>query len=110
MCAVYAGRASPARVPALDNGEWMWALAGAGRSLAAAGEGGLGARYDGLFRTLAGNAKAVFYNGSGVVRAVTRILNASAGVVVPGNYVSDGEGVLNDPVRARRRGRRGQQQ
>jgi len=53
-------------------------------------------RYLSYFNMLAKNAYMMFYNGNGLISAVTKILNVTA-QPTPGNYVNDNSGYLDDP-------------
>ena len=80
---------NPFRVPALDNGELVWAVFAAARALSTTGESALAARYAAWFSCMAGSAKAIFYKTAGHVTTVTEVRTISqqsrwftAGVVI----------------------------
>eukprot|EP01012_Entosiphon_sulcatum_P042783 TRINITY_DN5687_c0_g1_i1.p1 TRINITY_DN5687_c0_g1~~TRINITY_DN5687_c0_g1_i1.p1 ORF type:complete len:527 (-),score=79.40 TRINITY_DN5687_c0_g1_i1:42-1601(-) len=86
------------RVPALDNGEWIWSLYAAQHVLAKQGSTALSQRYAALLKTLAQNGQTIFLEDetSGRVRAVVRILNDTA-TPTRSNYQREGDGFLDDP-------------
>ena len=96
--------ATPARVPALDNGELAWAvfaLADAlGAAAAAAGGGGavagLAAGWGAWFTCMASNAPALFYQGGGRVAAVVAVRDPAQ---PPSNnsYTPSAPALLSDP-------------
>lgn len=67
----------PFRVPALDNGELVWAVSAAAGALEAAGEAALAARYAAWFRCMAGSAKTIFYKSAGHVTTVSEVRSES---------------------------------
>jgi hypothetical protein len=87
---------NPYRVPALDNGELVWAVLAAAVALRdARGQDGLAARYEAWFECMATSATTVFYAGNGTVAPVTRILNISA--PLSRSNCEQLPGSLNDP-------------
>eukprot|EP01102_Stenamoeba_stenopodia_P001672 TRINITY_DN11510_c0_g1_i1.p1 TRINITY_DN11510_c0_g1~~TRINITY_DN11510_c0_g1_i1.p1 ORF type:complete len:553 (+),score=122.93 TRINITY_DN11510_c0_g1_i1:63-1661(+) len=84
------------KVPALDNGELVWALRAAALALNNIGEVELGNRYLNYFYQMANNSLMVFYEGAGLIRSVTYIIDMFT-TPTPDNYKSDGAGYLDDP-------------
>ncbi|KAH3766789.1 GPI anchored protein [Pelomyxa schiedti] len=73
------------RVPSLDNGEMIWGIIGIIQALSDTGYLDLADRYDQYLQKLALNARTVFWDGDGQVRAVSNIVNTSA-QPTPSNY------------------------
>lgn len=88
------------RVPALDNGELVWAVYAAVEALLSCGRPHfreLGYRWQQWLDYTAAHAAKLFYRGEGVVCAVTT-LNQSLSPADPAqNYTCEGADVLNDP-------------
>lgn len=87
------------RVPALDNGEWFWAVFAVAHVLRTrynATHAALATRYDAVWQRMVQHGMPVFYGGDGCVRAVTNIANETWPV---GNntYSGDSSGCLDDP-------------
>lgn len=78
------------RVPALDNGEWVWSLYAAYKTLYALGEHTLAQRYEAYFNVLVKNAPTIFYDfGLRKVRAETKINDIRSQVVIASNYTNN---------------------
>lgn len=91
--------ASPARVPALDNGEMAWSVLAVGVALSqsdAPGAHALSARFTAYFDRLAANAKAAFYAGAGRVASISVVVDPFA-PFSPSNVIPDTSGLLLDP-------------
>ena len=88
--------ADPYRVPALDNGEWFWALYALAGALEQAGEVVLAERVGAVVECQKSSAKSMFYRGQGDVSAVISIIDPFLAPLNTSNYVHN-EGWLNDP-------------
>ncbi|MCM8760916.1 MAG: hypothetical protein NC933_02095 [Candidatus Omnitrophica bacterium] len=78
------------RLPALDNGEWVWSLYAAYHALQQIGEVELAARYKAYFEMLAKNAPAIFYDSKArKVRSEVKIANTTMRSVVKENYTNN---------------------
>ncbi|MFA6321777.1 MAG: hypothetical protein WCY36_08000, partial [Candidatus Omnitrophota bacterium] len=75
------------RVPALDNGEWVWAIYSAYHTLQNIGEKDLANEYKKYFDMLAKNAPVIFYdNELKKLRIVTAIKDPKTTVISSDNY------------------------
>lgn len=90
------------RIPALDNGELLWAVYALIEALERtpyhqpdAGE--LAGRWEGWLEYTKGNTVEIFYKGNGSVCAVSTMNNMSESVGVGNNYTCEGENRLDDP-------------
>jgi hypothetical protein len=85
------------RLPALDNGEWVWSLYTTYHTLNNLGENDLAARYKRYFDMLAKNAPAIFYDtGLRKIRAEVKIRNPRDQSVKDSNYSNNIEGYYLD--------------
>ncbi|KAL0954731.1 hypothetical protein HGRIS_003684 [Hohenbuehelia grisea] len=89
------------RVPALDNGEYIWAIYGAIEALNSRSDlqsRRLAAGWQGYLDYIKTTAKKIFYAGAGRICAVTAIANQSLPINHPQQrYSCEGDGSLDDP-------------
>ena len=89
------------RVPALDNGELLWAVYGAVQVLSSSPKHqwqALAREWQKWLDYTKLNAATVFYNGTGKVCSVTDLRNQSLPVHDPNQgYVCEGSGLIDDP-------------
>lgn len=85
------------RLPALDNGEWVWSLYTTYHTLKNIGENDLAVRYKTYFEMLVKNAPAIFYDTNlRKIRAEVKIRDPKAGSVEVNNYSNNTSGYYLD--------------
>jgi hypothetical protein len=88
------------RVPALDNGELIWAVYGAVHVLSSCSNGQwkeLAASWKSWLDLTAANAARIFYRGNGIVCAVATLNQSLSPTDSAQNYSCEGSSTLNDP-------------
>lgn len=87
------------RIPALDNGEMIWALVAVSEALADDPEyAAITKRVAALLDRFAETAKLAFYEGGGRVRSVSRVLHPQASHLTSDDFTGEeGSGYLSDP-------------